>query len=68
MNVVEEKAILLVHTVVGELALGTKHYNKAGKLLITSVEIIQTLRDEKILTIEPTPDRKHIFRKLEKED
>ena len=54
-----EKALLIIDAAKNELAMGTKHYKK-GKLLTTPLEIIQALRDGG-LTIEPTPDRQHLF-------
>jgi len=56
-----EKAILIIESTKGELALGTRHYSD-GKLLTTPLEIITALRDGKLI-IEPTPERQWLFNK-----
>jgi hypothetical protein len=55
------KAILLIKSIRNELILGTKHYNKEGELLKTDLEIVEALVSEGGCTIEPTPERKHLF-------
>lgn len=59
-----DKAILLINSVCGELEMGTKHYNKAGGLLTTPLEIIETMREEGGVTMEPVKSRQGIFRML----
>jgi hypothetical protein len=59
-----EKALLIIEAVRNELELGTKHYRN-GKLLARPVEILEALRDGK-LVIEPTPERRHLFDTLER--
>lgn len=47
-----EDPALLVRSVIEHLEKGAKHYNEAGKLLITCEEIIQTLCDEGKVTVD----------------
>lgn len=64
-NDIRRKAILLLDAVRTELALGTKHYDKNGKLLSTDKEIIECMLTEGGVNIEPAEERKHIFDKGE---
>lgn len=48
-----ELAVLLIMETEAALASGTKHYNRAGKLLTEPEEIIRTLRDEGEVTFQP---------------
>jgi hypothetical protein len=41
-----ENALLLIESVQSALKGGTRHYNKAGKLLETDIEVLECLRDE----------------------
>jgi len=59
----EDLARSLILAVEQELVLGTKHYNAAGDLLETVKEIVDCLLDEGSVTLEPTPERKHLFEK-----
>lgn len=57
-----EKAFLIIDAVKGELALGTKHYRTSdGSLLYSPLDIILAMKDSD-LTIEPTPERQHLFK------
>jgi hypothetical protein len=57
---VEQKASLLVKSIQNELRLGTKHWDKDGKLLETPGDIIYALVDGEI-TFEPVPERRELF-------
>lgn len=48
-----ERAAILVRDIMKALALGTRHYNEAGKLLETPREIVETLLREGKITLEP---------------
>lgn len=48
-----EKALALITAVRDALAKGTKHYNRAGKLLLTEREILETLRTEGAVVFDP---------------
>ena len=58
------KAHILLNCVNNELELGTRHFNAAGRLLITNKEVIQTLLDEGVVTLEPRPDRQEYFQEI----
>lgn len=62
-----EKAQLLVAEVVAALAKGTKHYNKAGKLLETPQEVLETLVIEGRIAFEPEGTIVIKFSKLRKQ-
>jgi hypothetical protein len=47
-----EKALLLVASIRAALANGCQHFNKAGSLLRSEVEILKTLRDEGSVSID----------------
>lgn len=50
-----EMAIELIAEIRAALVRGTKHYNKAGKLLTTEKEIVETLLAEGAVTFDPRP-------------
>ena len=56
-----ERALELMQSVQNELNLGTKHYNRAGKLLTTQKEIIECFVKEGGITVLPTPNRRSLF-------
>ena len=62
-----ERALELMQGVQNELDLGTKHYNRVGKLLTTQKEVIECLVQEGTVMIVPTPDRVDLFRERQKE-
>lgn len=45
-------ALLILASVRAALRNGVLHYNKAGKLLETDLEILQTMRDEKSVRLD----------------
>lgn len=57
---IEDKAVLVIQCVRGELKLGTKHYVD-GVYTEDVVKIIEGMRDGSLI-IEPTPERQHIFK------
>lgn len=59
---------LIIKAVKGELALGTLHYNKAGKLLETLPEIVLCLHEEGGITVVPRADRQHLFKESKRND
>jgi hypothetical protein len=56
-------SMVLVESIDAELKLGTKHYNKKGKLLKTIDEIVECLKTDGVegMIIEPTKEREHLF-------
>lgn len=57
-------AIRLMRAIEGELDLGTKFFNQAGKQLTNIKTVILALRDEGKVTTEPTPERAEAFREM----
>lgn len=49
-----DNAVLLITEVREALAAGTKHFNKAGKLLETEIDIITCMKEEGGVTFEPS--------------
>lgn len=49
-------AIVLLQEIREALAKGTKHYNEAGKLLTTELEIIECMLAEGGVRFEPAPE------------
>lgn len=45
-------ALLLLASVRAALKNGVRHYNRAGELLETDLEILQTMRDEKSVRLD----------------
>lgn len=52
-----KKALALIASTERALAVGVRHYNRAGALLMTSQEVLLCLRDEGEITLED-PDRR----------
>lgn len=57
MTTAEENALILIAEVRAALARGTKHYNRAGKLMTTDKEILECLLDEGSIVFEPVKER-----------
>ena len=58
MTEVEEKARILIEEVTKAIENGTRHYRKSdGKLLTTTREVLEALRDEKEIIFEPAANR-----------
>ena len=54
-----QKALILITEIDRALARGTKHFNKAGELLETRLEVLTCMIDEGGVTFEP-PEFKHL--------
>ena len=65
----DSKEILevLIASIRGEIRLGTRHYDSAGKLLETEWEILEEIQSKGKVRAEPTPDRQQRFDLLKQE-
>ncbi len=52
------QAVLMINAVRNELSAGTRHYNKAGKLLETEREILECMLEEGGVVFEPAAQGK----------
>jgi len=60
-----ENAAIIINSIKGELALGTKHYDsRTPDVIVTDVESIIALMIADFLTAEPVPERKREFDEL----
>lgn len=56
----ERRARILLQAITNELRLGTKHWDRGGKLLTTPLDIVEALMEGPI-TFEPVPERREVF-------